>query len=60
MVDQMVHVKAPKLLVSALAALLCAGLLVPATGTAAKRPKARAASVCTNTDLMPGGREPRP
>jgi uncharacterized protein YkwD len=51
--DQMVHVKAPKLLLSALAALLCAGLLVPATGTAAKRPKARAASVCTNTDLMP-------
>jgi uncharacterized protein YkwD len=49
----MVHVKAPRLLLSALVAILCAGLLAPATGTAAKRPRAKSASVCTNTDLMP-------
>jgi uncharacterized protein YkwD len=47
----MVHVKAPRLL---LAALLSAGLLAPATAAATpEHAKRKAATVCTNTDLMP-------
>ena len=49
----MVLAQAPKLLFSALVALLCAGLLAPATGVAAKPAKRKAATVCTNTDLLP-------
>jgi len=45
--DEMVYVKAPRLL---LAALLTAGLLAPATAAAAPaHAKRKAQSVCTNT-----------
>ena len=51
----MAHVKAPRLLLSALVALLCAGLLAPASGMAAhaKSAKRKTAAACANTNLMP-------